>query len=143
VPRWTNPRVVVAANLVAIAAGFTGSIAAGMDWLIAHARTGAATGRSLHGVDETVRLADPNQEWAAVRAIPGGAAIASAWTARPGALSEYRACPAGADPSPDEALVPLLHAHHIRAVGIDREDERICLRLARAAALAWTARNRA
>lgn len=43
--------------------------------------------------------------------------------------------------NPDTVLDSLLHAHHIRAAGIDKPDERTCLRLARAAALTWQARR--
>ncbi|MGH3991884.1 MAG: hypothetical protein ACRDSN_05405 [Pseudonocardiaceae bacterium] len=38
-------------------------------------------------------------------------------------------------------LVDLLHMHHNRVAGIDAADERVCLRLARAAALSWTRRT--
>jgi hypothetical protein len=37
-------------------------------------------------------------------------------------------------------LASLLHMHLIRAIGIDRDHERLCPRLARAAALRWRAR---
>ncbi|MFD0594004.1 hypothetical protein ACFQZ4_17250 [Catellatospora coxensis] len=40
-------------------------------------------------------------------------------------------------------LGSLAHAHFIRAVGVDFDDEAICLYLARSAALAWTARTTA
>ncbi|MGH3830403.1 MAG: lantibiotic dehydratase [Pseudonocardiaceae bacterium] len=44
-----------------------------------------------------------------------------------------------ADPTGDWAA--LLHLHHARVVGINRDSERICLRLARAATLGWAARH--
>ena len=37
------------------------------------------------------------------------------------------------------ALESLLHLHHVRAIGLDRDSERVCRRLARAVALAWRA----
>jgi len=42
----------------------------------------------------------------------------------------------------DELLPDLLHLHHVRVAGLDPDGERICLHLARAAALSWTARQK-
>jgi hypothetical protein len=39
----------------------------------------------------------------------------------------------------DSVLESLLHIHHNRLRGLDREDERICRRLARQSAVAWAA----
>ncbi|WP_055468658.1 lantibiotic dehydratase [Streptomyces ardesiacus] len=136
-------QVLAAANFVSLAAAFTGSIAAGMDWLIAHGRITdpRPTDRAMRG--QAVRLADPTDGWAALRAAPGGAAIASAWSERDEALARYRRKldTSGGGIDPDLVLDSLLHAHHIRAVGIDKDDERMCVRLAHAAAMAWTHRG--
>jgi hypothetical protein len=35
-----------------------------------------------------------------------------------------------------------LHLHHVRMAGVSLDTERLCTRLARAAALSWTARTR-
>lgn len=97
--------------------------------------------RTVRG--QAVRLADPADDWAALRAAPGGPAIARAWSERDAAVARYRqqldASGCGIDP--DLILDSLLHAHHIRAVGIDKNDERTCIRLAHAAAMAWTHRG--
>lgn len=136
-------QVLAAANFVSIAAAFTGSTTAGMDWLITHGRISdpRPLDRAVRG--QAVRLADPTDDWAALRAVPGGAAIASAWSKRDEALVRYRqkleASGGGIDP--DLVLDSLLHAHHIRANGIDKDDERTCVRLAHAAAMAWTHRG--
>ncbi|WP_442737933.1 lantibiotic dehydratase [Streptomyces pseudogriseolus] len=136
-------QVLAAANFVSLATAFTGSTAAGMDWLIAHGRITdpRPLDRTVRG--RAVRLADPTDGWAALRAVPGGAAIASIWSERDEALVRYRqqldASGGGIDP--DLVLDSLLHAHHIRAVGIDKGDERMCVRLAHAAAMAWTHRG--
>ncbi|MFE2890463.1 lantibiotic dehydratase [Streptomyces olivaceus] len=136
-------QILAAANFVSIAAAFTGSTAAGMDWLITHGRI-----TDPHPLDRTVRgqavhLADPTDGWAALRAAPGGGAIARAWNERDAAVARYRqkldASGGGIDP--DLVLDSLLHAHHIRAVGINKDDERTCIRLAHAAAMAWTHRG--
>ncbi|MGD6751951.1 lantibiotic dehydratase [Streptomyces sp. BH105] len=136
-------QALAAANFVSHAAAFTGSTAAGMDWLITHGRITdpRPLDRTVRG--QAVRLANPTDDWAALRAAPGGAAIASAWSERDEALTRYRqkldASGRGIDP--DLVLDSLLHAHHIRAVGIDKDDERMCVRLAHAAAMAWTHRG--
>ncbi|MDT5025269.1 MAG: lantibiotic biosynthesis protein, partial [Micromonosporaceae bacterium] len=137
-----HPQALAAANFVAITAGFTGSTQAGMSWLIRYAKTETSTALDRAVLGDAARLADPADNWAALRAAPGGRAIAEAWQPRQRALADYRARLEGAEGiNPDSVLDSLLHAHHIRAVGIDRDDERTCLRLARAAALAWNARR--
>ncbi|WP_411575311.1 lantibiotic dehydratase [Streptomyces mutabilis] len=136
-------QVLAAANFVSLAAAFTGSIAAGMDWLITHGRITDPRPMGRTVLAQAVRLADPTGGWAALRTAPGGEAIASAWSERDAALARYRqkldASDGGIDP--DLVLDSLLHAHHIRAAGIDKDDERMCVRLAHAAAMAWMRRG--
>ncbi|MFD6828964.1 Lanthionine biosynthesis protein LanB [Streptomyces sp. TSRI0384-2] len=137
-----HQQVLAAANFVSVAAAFTGSIAAGMNWLIAHGRITdpRPMDRTVRG--QALRLADPADGWAALRAAPGGDAIASAWSERDAALARYRQkLDAFGGIDPDVVLDSLLHAHHIRAAGIDKNDERMCVRLAHAAAMAWTHRG--
>ncbi len=141
-PHRPHPQVLAAANFVAIAAAFTGSPEAGMNWLISCAKPGASWALPRPVLAGAVRLADPTGDWSALRAAPGGQAITEAWEPRSRSLAAYRArleVAEGIDP--DAVLDALLHAHHIRATGIDRDDERTCMRLARAAALASNARN--
>ncbi|MFD6863388.1 lantibiotic dehydratase [Streptomyces diastaticus] len=135
-------QVLAAANFVSVAAAFTGSTAAGMNWLIAHSRITdpRPMDRTVRG--QALRLADPAGGWAALRAAPGGDAIASAWGERDAALARYRQkLDAFGGIDLDLVLDSLLHAHHIRAAGIDKDDERMCVRLAHAAAMAWTHRG--
>ncbi|MEU9889715.1 lantibiotic dehydratase [Sphaerisporangium sp. NPDC051011] len=137
-----HPQPLAAAQFVAIASAFSGSTAGGMRWLIKHAKVRAPDPLPRHLLAEAVRLADPADDWAALRATPGGEAIVQPWLPRHDALTRYRAHLTGVDGIDSEAVLDsLLHVHHIRAVGIDRDDERTCLRLARAAALAWDART--
>ncbi len=141
-PSQPHPQALCAAHFVAIAAGFTGSTEAGMSWLIKQAKTEVSGAAVREGANEAVPLANPRNDWAALRAAPGGRAITEAWGPRHQALADYRARLAEEEGGDlDGVLVSLLHAHHIRAVGIDRDDERTSLRLARAAALAWNARS--
>lgn len=137
-----HQQVLTAANFVALASAFTGSTAGGMDWLTTHGRLNDPRPLNRTVLDEAVRLADPTGDWAALRAAPGGAAIAAAWSERDEALARYRqSLNAAGGIDPDLVLDSLLHAHHIRAAGIDKDDERMCVRLAHAAAMAWTHRG--
>ncbi|HWD81862.1 MAG TPA: lantibiotic dehydratase C-terminal domain-containing protein, partial [Kribbella sp.] len=64
--------------------------------------------------------------------------VAGPWRSRAAALADYRAR-LGVDVDLDAVLESLLHMHHNRAMGIDRDGENTCRRLARHAALAWQA----
>lgn len=143
-PVRPHRRALVAAHSVAITSAFLGSTAAGMRWLIDHVPPTAPEPVPRPVFAEAVRLADPSHNWAALRAAPGGAAAVEAWADRDAALSVYR----GHLPGPhtqgidaDDVLGSLLHVHFVRAVAVDFPEESICLYLARAAALAWTART--
>ncbi|MEU3261462.1 lantibiotic dehydratase [Streptomyces albidoflavus] len=137
-----RPQVLAAANFVAIAISFTGSTAAGMEWLITHGRITDPRPLDRTVLGETVRLVDPTDDWAALRTAFGGDTIAAAWSERENALARYRhALDASGDINLNLVLDSLLHAHHIRAVGIDKDDERMCVRLTHAAAMAWTHRG--
>ncbi|WP_329317975.1 lantibiotic dehydratase [Streptomyces sp. NBC_01262] len=137
-------QALVVANTVAIAIAFTGSTAAGMQWLLDHVPATAPSPVPRPVFDEARRIADPRDDWAALRAAPGGAAVADAWAGRDQALADYSTHLPGPDTAGvdrDDALGSLLHTHFVREVGIDFDDEAACLYLARAAALAWTART--
>lgn len=84
--------------------------------------------------DHTLGLADPDRGYQAVRALPGGEAVAAAWSARDTALTAYHRALAQQH-DPDTMLRTLLHEHHVRAVGVDPTFEKETNRLARAAAL--------
>ncbi|MGI5238776.1 lantibiotic dehydratase [Dactylosporangium sp. CA-139066] len=139
-------QALVAAHTVGIAAGFTGSIGAGMRWLADHVPVGGVGAINRPAFTEAVSLADPSNGWAALRAAPGGAAIADAWAGRDAALAAYRTHFPGRDTvgvDVDDVLGSLLHVMFVRAVGINFEEEAVCLHLARAAALTWLHRYRA
>ncbi|MFF2662951.1 lantibiotic dehydratase [Kitasatospora sp. NPDC058032] len=86
-------------------------------------------------------LASPGGPSPAIRDLPGGDLIAEAWRHRPAALAAYRAHLDQQVRDPAPVLRSLLHEHHLRAVTADRTRERITERLARACALAGTARR--
>ncbi len=137
-----HPYAVIAASFTDLAAAFTGSLSSGLNWLTDHVNhhPAPALAREIHG--QAMRLADPSGDWAALHALPGGEQLALAWGRRRSALAAYRAHLSPADgPDPDPVLASLLHLHHARMIGINQDSERICLRLARAAALGWVARS--
>ncbi|MCX5206722.1 lantibiotic dehydratase [Streptomyces sp. NBC_00237] len=142
-PHGRTPRALTAANFCAIAAAFTGSLAEGMEWLIKYGKVAGPRALNRAEVDEVARLASPGTGRAVLEALPGGAALVHAWDERARVLAAYRALVDGDDSLRSEAVLgSLLHAHHIRAAGINKDDERTCMRLARAAARASEARQR-
>jgi thiopeptide-type bacteriocin biosynthesis protein len=127
---------------VAITTAFTGSTEAGMKWLITYAKTETPRALDRPLLAEAVRLPIPQAIGRRCGQRPAARRSPKHVEPRHRALSDYRARLQQAEGiDPDAVLDSLLHAHHIRSVGIDRDHERTCIRLARAAALTWTARN--
>jgi thiopeptide-type bacteriocin biosynthesis protein len=124
--------------MVDIAYGFLGGRDEAMRWLVSRpAPVGSAIDRAVADqVAELVRRGG-------FHGLDGsGGEVDDAWHARTSALAAYRrSLSAGTDL--DAVLDALLHMHHNRALGIDRDQERACRRLARQAALAWTAQQEA
>ncbi|HVV21360.1 MAG TPA: lantibiotic dehydratase [Pseudonocardiaceae bacterium] len=85
--------------------------------------------------DHALAVADPAQQYRAVHALPGGEAVAAAWSARDTALRAYHDALVQQGREPGAVLRTLLHEHHIRAVGVDPTFEKETGRLARAVAL--------
>ena len=128
------PTVLTGLSMFDVATAFLGSRATAADWLRIQAPA-AVPDRAE--VTETTRLARSNRQ----AGIPGWSTVADAHQQRADALAKYRhALPSGLDT--DKVLHSLLHMHHNRALGVDRDREAICLRLARHAAAAWRANRR-
>ncbi|MFI8265293.1 lantibiotic dehydratase [Streptomyces sp. NPDC085665] len=143
-PARPGHRALAAAHAVSIACAFHGGTAKGMRWLINNIPATAPARVPRHEYNEAVRLANPRHRWGALRSVPGGAAIADAWDSRDLALAVYRLHLPGPHTEgidPDAVLGSLLHCHFVRAVRLDFAEEAICMYLARAAALAWSART--
>ncbi|MGQ4389843.1 lantibiotic dehydratase [Streptomyces sp. SAS_270] len=143
-PQCPGLRTLVGAHTVAIASAFLGSTAAGMRWLIDHIPPPAPAPVPRPQFTDAVRLADPSNDWAALRHVPGGDGIVSGWVDRDTALARYRPHLPGPDTQGiafDDVLASLLHVHFVRHVAVNFPEEEVCLYLARAAALAWTARR--
>ncbi|WTO72821.1 lantibiotic dehydratase [Streptomyces sp. NBC_00209] len=144
-PRRPQQRALVAAHTLAIASAFLGSPQAGARWLIGHISHRSPEPVPRPQFTEAVHLADPRDNWAALRAAPGGEAIVTAWADRASALTAYRTHLPSAHTegvAEDDVLTSLLHTHFVRHVAVNFPEEEICLHLARAAALAFTARSR-
>lgn len=136
-------RTLVAAHFFALASALLGGPDAGARWLIDHIEPTSPNPVPRSQFTDAVRLADPRGDWAALRAAPGGAAIVDAWAERTAALAAYGPHLSGphADGiAVDGVLTSLLHVHFVRHVAVDFPEEEVCLYLARAAALAFTAR---
>ncbi|MGW1324269.1 lantibiotic dehydratase [Streptomyces antibioticus] len=143
-PQRPDRRALVAAHTVAIASAFLGGTEAGTRWLIDHIAPTAPATVPRPQFTEAVRLADPSDGWAALHEVPGGDAVVSGWADRDTALNAYRPHLAGPDSqgiAVDDVLTSLLHVHFVRHVAVNFPEEALCLHLARAAALAWTARR--
>lgn len=126
-------QAIAAASMADLAAGLAASDE-GEGWLVNQLdREYGNLDRTLR--DATLRLADPATDHQALRDYPGGAAVADAWAARRAALSAYRAELARHRRQPITVLRSLLHDHHVRALGVDPDTERVTNRLARAVAM--------
>ncbi|MEV0278584.1 lantibiotic dehydratase [Streptomyces sp. NPDC050610] len=133
---------VTAASYVDLATSFTTGTREGMYWLIAHLQTPSGPGLDRHTRDEALCLADPDANFAALRAVRGGEKVISAWNRRRKAMTAYRDClTTTGETDPTTVLTSLLHMHHIRTAGLNETCEHTCRRLARSAALSWTTRN--
>ncbi|MDV9172218.1 lantibiotic dehydratase [Streptomyces sp. W16] len=132
---------VTAASFVDIAAAFTDSPAARNHWLTEHLLKGEGEMPSRDLQTLAIQLTTPDNDFAALRALPGGEHVVVAWAHRRRALKTYRTTLADHGAEPTAVLPSLLHMHHNRAAGIDPDSEAICRRLARTAALSWNART--
>ncbi|MHC3474885.1 lantibiotic dehydratase [Streptomyces sp. 7R007] len=132
------PEAVTAAGLVDLAASYAPSPDTGMRWLINHLPH--EQGKLDQIVrDIGLRLADPADDWAALRAMPDGETVTRAWERRRTALTDYHTHLAR-QRDPYSVVRSLLHMHHVRTIGVDPDRERVGHRLARASALAQSAR---
>ncbi|MFI1481892.1 lantibiotic dehydratase [Streptomyces sp. NPDC020747] len=132
---------VTAASFVDIAATFTGSPAAGRRWLTEHLLKGEGEMPSRDLQALAIQLTAPDSDFTALRALPGGERVVTAWASRRAALETYRTALTDHGAEPTDVLPSLLHMHHNRAAGIDPDNETICRHLARTAALSWSART--
>ncbi|WP_326596573.1 lantibiotic dehydratase [Streptomyces sp. NBC_01803] len=127
------PEAVTAASLVDLVTSYAPAPAEGMAWLIDHLpQQHGPVDRRLR--DAALELADLAGEWAALRARPDGKGVARAWAKRRAELGAYRQQLAS-QRDPWSLLPSLLHAHHVRTLGVAGDRARLTHHLARAAAL--------
>ncbi|MEV7970543.1 lantibiotic dehydratase [Sphaerisporangium sp. NPDC088356] len=135
----TSPDAVTAAGLVDLAISYAETPGEGLHWLIDRLPQKPGTvDRSLR--EETLRLADPGDDWATLRALPGGQSVVETWERRRTTLTAYRD-QLGQQRDPRPVLRSLLHMHHVRAIGVDPDREHLTHRLARAVALRQAAHD--
>jgi thiopeptide-type bacteriocin biosynthesis protein len=147
---WTgaggpSTQAVTVASLLDLAISFTGSIAAGLEWVTDNLIPGSQAPRPARTLrDETVRLACPTRDFAALASQPGSEALRTAWTARRAAVARYAAQLRAEDRQPpDAALLALVRDHQQRVSGPDPVCGQLTARLARSAALAVLAQSNA
>ncbi|WP_199512183.1 lantibiotic dehydratase [Nucisporomicrobium flavum] len=126
-----HPQVLTAAGLTDIADAFHHDRSAATQWLLDHLPASGAPTADRSVIRQAISGAhDPGNP-------PG---LATAWQQRRAALTAYRACLAP-DADQTKILAGLLHMHHNRARGVDRDDEATCQHLTRRIALARRART--
>ena len=133
------PTVLTGLSLFDLATAFLGDRRTAADWLATRTR-GALAGRPAPERDEVTAITRLARAHRHTRAS-GWSAMGDAHAHRDLALAHYRAAlPTSLDTEAlDQVLHSLLHMHHNRALGVDRDREAVCLRLARHAAAAWRA----
>ncbi|MEU7316504.1 lantibiotic dehydratase [Streptomyces sp. NPDC007083] len=134
-----DPRVLAAANLLAIAADFHDSTQAGAAWLAAQPKPPGGPPLSRTLLQQTQRLSEPAAGRSPLRALPGGRLLAERWQTRKEALAAYRTALHGTPHDPDTALSAFLD-QHLRLAGTSPGTAGTPWRLARATALALAAR---
>jgi thiopeptide-type bacteriocin biosynthesis protein len=130
-PPGTDPVTLTALGMLDIAAAFSGGPDQGAQWL---AGRGLQPGKTAdHATARTASTLARNGEMSSFGTLPDD--LAPAWLRRAEAVAAYRET-LDADTDFTHVLESLLHIHHNRYRGIDRDGEGACRRLARQAALA-------
>lgn len=132
---------VTAASFVDIASVLLGSADNGYTWLTEHLHRAEGTPVTRDVQALATRLSKPDARLTALDGLDSGDLVARAWELRSSALDRYRRALEGAGLVPSGVLPSLLHMHHNRVFGISTQAEATCRRLARTAALSWTARG--
>ncbi|GAA2166513.1 lantibiotic dehydratase [Actinomadura napierensis] len=132
-----RPAALAAASMVDLTVAFAASPEEGIEWLIRHLpREHDPIDRDLRdqAIDLTTHSNDPCGKTAARTQLPARPCLAAAWQQRRTALATYRAA-LEVQRDPLTVLRSLLHQHHMRAVGVDPDLERLTGHLARSIAL--------
>ncbi|WP_035956182.1 lantibiotic dehydratase [Kitasatospora sp. NRRL B-11411] len=136
----TDPAAVTAASMLDLATGLLGR-EAGHAWLLERVPRHNEIALPRSAPRLAAELADRPDRPDRLELTEEGRALTAEWGVRAKKLADYRkALSRDGELEPADVLGSLLHLHHARAVGLDPASERICHRLARAAALTRTAR---
>ncbi|RCG29469.1 lantibiotic dehydratase [Sphaerisporangium album] len=126
-------QALAAASMAHLAAAFAPDRLIGYRTLVRHLEQQTGTlDRALR--NQALDWSDPTGDYQAVRTLPDGEAVAAAWQARDAVLADYHHALAQ-QRTPATVLRTLLHDHHVRALGVDPEFEKVTIRLTRAAAM--------
>ena len=130
-PPGIDPLALTALGMLDIAAAFCGGLEKGTQWLAGRRPPpGSAADRAIARTAATLAR---NGEMSSFGTLPGD--LAPSWHKRAETVAAYRkTLDANADTT--HILDSLLHIHHNRYRGIDRDGEGACRRIARQAALA-------
>ncbi|MFF5476720.1 lantibiotic dehydratase [Streptomyces sp. NPDC012935] len=131
---------VTAASFVDITDAFLGSPTDSRTWLTTNLLKSDGSPAPRDVLTTAIRLITPDPDRASLHSLPDGAYVATTWALRRDALTAYHQALKANGADPAAVLPSLLHMHHNRTAGIDPDGEAACRRLARAAALSWTAR---
>jgi thiopeptide-type bacteriocin biosynthesis protein len=129
---------VTAASMLDLVTGLSPTERAGQQWLLDRAPRSLAAPPPREHRAQAVELAATGHQ--ALAALPGGDDVLAAWARRRTTLTDYRAVLLEDGVDPATVLPDLLHLHHARVTGPNLDRERVCLHLARAAALSQRAR---
>ncbi|MFD7016673.1 lantibiotic dehydratase [Streptomyces sp. NPDC059928] len=133
-----DDEVLAAANIVAFVAGLHPSrLSDGLVWLTQQPKPMSSKRLSTALTGEARNLIKPEEDWATLRALPGGTALWALWTERDRALAVYHRRLAQRGHRPTSVLPALIDAH-LGTAGLGNRDFTVAWRLARAAALART-----
>ncbi|MGM1058375.1 lantibiotic dehydratase [Saccharothrix sp. Mg75] len=125
-----RPQAITAASFLDLTTALAGDPAGGRAWLLREiGRTGGHLDPELR--EQTIALAD---RLGPLADTPAGQAVIHAWSLRAQAMADYAAA-LSQQRDPISVLEPLLHLHHLRAVGAHPASEAVTGRLARALAL--------
>lgn len=131
-PQGIDPLALAALGMLDIAAAFCGGMREGAQWL---ADRRLPSGKSADsGVARSAVAMVRRGQLSSYGTLP--AELAEPWRRRAEALAVYRKV-LGDDADTTHILESLLHIHHNRYRGIDRDGEQIARRLVRQLALAW------
>ncbi|MEU7617695.1 lantibiotic dehydratase [Micromonospora rifamycinica] len=138
--------LLTAANHIDLAVRFCGGLEAAVDWITGEFGRSAEHSWFRRHRSAALKLINPYEGWGGLLDTPGGAAVLTAWEARADAVTRYgrliRERDDGSWPPEGAVLRSLLHMHHNRLAGLDRDMELRSFAVARGAVATHRDRRR-